>query len=80
MFKRILALIAEFENDIRRERQQDGINRAKAEGVRFGPKPLLTDKVVERIRELRADGSTVPEIMRRTKLSKASVYRALGGA
>jgi DNA invertase Pin-like site-specific DNA recombinase len=26
----ILALIAEFENDIRRERQQDGINRAKA--------------------------------------------------
>ena len=26
----ILALIAEFENDIRRERQQDGINKAKA--------------------------------------------------
>jgi Resolvase, N terminal domain len=25
----ILALIAEFENDIRRERQQDGINKAK---------------------------------------------------
>ncbi len=38
----ILALIAEFENDIRRERQQDGINKAKAEGVKFGPKPLLT--------------------------------------
>ncbi len=29
----ILALIAEFENDIRRERQQDGINKAKAQGV-----------------------------------------------
>jgi len=26
------ALIAEFDNDIRRERQQDGINKAKAEG------------------------------------------------
>jgi DNA invertase Pin-like site-specific DNA recombinase len=38
----ILALIAEFENEIRRERQQDGINKAKADGVRFGPKPLLT--------------------------------------
>ena len=37
----ILALIAEFENDIRRERQQDGINKAKAAGVRFGPKPLV---------------------------------------
>ena len=73
----ILALIAEFENDIRRERQQDGINKAKAEGVRFGPKPLLTTEVVKTIKELRADGATVPEIIRRTKLSKASVYRAL---
>ena len=73
----ILALIAEFENDIRRERQQDGINKAKAEGVRFGPKPLLTLEVVQKIKELKSDGATVPEIMRRTKLSKASVYRAL---
>ena len=73
----ILALITEFENDIRRERQQDGINKAKAEGVRFGPKPLLTLEVVQKIKELRSGGATVPEIMRRTKLSKASVYRAL---
>ncbi len=73
----ILALIAEFENDIRRERQQDGINKAKADGVRFGPKPLLTAEVVKKIKELRKDGLTVPEIMRRMKLSKASIYRAL---
>ena len=73
----ILALIAEFENDIRRERQQDGINKAKAEGVKFGPKPLLTTEVVQKIKELRSDGATVPEIMRRTKLSKASIYRAM---
>jgi DNA invertase Pin-like site-specific DNA recombinase len=73
----ILALIAEFENDIRRERQQDGINKAKAQGVRFGPKPILTSEVVQKVKELRSDGLTVPEIMRRTKLSKASIYRAL---
>jgi DNA invertase Pin-like site-specific DNA recombinase len=73
----ILALIAEFENDIRRERQQDGINKAKARGVRFGPKPILTTDVVQKVKELRADGLTVPEIIRRTKLSKASIYRAL---
>ena len=73
----MLALIAEFENDIRRERQQGGINKAKAKGVRFGPKPLLTFEVVQKIKELRSDGATVPEIMRRTKLSKASIYRAL---
>ena len=60
-----------------RERQQDGINKAKADGVRFGPKPLLTAEVVKKIKELRKDGLTVPDIMRRIKLSKASVYRAL---
>ena len=32
----ILALIAEFENDIRRERQMDGIAKAKERGTRFG--------------------------------------------
>ena len=73
----ILALIAEFENDIRRERQQDGINKAKAKGVRFGPKPILTAEAVQKIKELRVEGLTVPEIIRRTKLSKASIYRAL---
>jgi len=45
--------------------------------VRFGPKPLLTTEMVKKMKELRAEGATVPEIMRRTKLSKASVYRAL---
>ena len=39
----ILALIAEFENDISRERQLDGIAKAKAQGVRFGVQPKLTD-------------------------------------
>src|SRR4029079_18827501 len=73
----ILALIAEFENDIRTERRQDGINKAKAKGVRFGPKPILTAEVVQKIKELRVEGLTVPEIIRRTKLSKASIYRAL---
>ena len=73
----ILALIAEFENDIRRERQTDGIRRAKEQGKKFGRKPVLTLPVIDAVRALRADGTTVPEIMRRTSLSKASVYRAL---
>ena len=31
----ILALIAEFENDIRRERQMDGIKKARERGTRL---------------------------------------------
>jgi DNA invertase Pin-like site-specific DNA recombinase len=76
----VLALIAEFENDIRRERQMDGINKAKKLGVKFGRKRELTPEKVAEIRELRADRATMPEIMRRTGFSKASVYRALSGS
>jgi DNA invertase Pin-like site-specific DNA recombinase len=73
----ILALIAEFENDIRRERQMDGIAKARDRGVKFGRKPLLVSETIQRVRKLRKAGNTVPEIMRQTCLSKASVYRAL---
>ena len=73
----VLALIAEFENDIRRERQMDGIKKARERGTRFGRKPLLIAETIRQIRKLRKAGKTVPEIMRQTSLSKASVYRAL---
>ena len=73
----ILALIAEFENDIRRERQMDGIKKARERGTRFGRKPLLIPETIQQVRKLRKSGKTVPEIMRQTSLSKASIYRAL---
>ena len=69
----ILALIAEFENDIRRERQMDGIAKAKDRGVKFGRKRELTDQRVKEIRTLREAGETVPTIIKRTGFSKASV-------
>ena len=74
----ILALIAEFENDIRRERQMDGIAKAKERGTRFGRKPDLTPEKIAQIKALREAGTTVPEIIPRVGLSKASIYRALG--
>jgi DNA invertase Pin-like site-specific DNA recombinase len=71
----ILALIAEFENDIRRERQMDGIAKAKERGVHFGRRLELTPEKVAEIKSLRQSGRTVPEIIRQTSLSKATVYR-----
>ena len=76
----ILALIAEFENDIRRERQMDGIAKAKDRGVKFGRKRELTEEKVKEIRTLREAGETVSAIIKRTGFSKASIYRALGAA
>ncbi|MDV2966002.1 recombinase family protein [Nitratireductor aquimarinus] len=76
-FLGMLAVFAEFENNIRRERQMDGIEKAKKRGVKFGRKALLSDSAVAEIKAMREDDITVPEIMRRTGLSKASIYRAL---
>ena len=73
----ILALIAEFENDIRRERQTDGIAKAMERGVKFGRKRELTEERAAEIKALREAGETVPAIIKRTGFSKASVYRAL---
>jgi DNA invertase Pin-like site-specific DNA recombinase len=71
----ILALIAEFENDIRRERQMDGIAKAKERGIKFGCKLELTPDRVAEIKTLRAAGTTVPDTIRQIGLSKATIYR-----
>ncbi|WP_345741844.1 recombinase family protein [Roseibium album] len=76
-FLGMLAVFAEFETNIRKERQMDGIAKAKAKGTRFGRKPALTGETVTTIQNMRAQGATVPQIMETTGLSKATVYRAL---
>ena len=67
-------------NDYKRHcgRQMDGIAKAKGRGVKFGRRPELTEDKISQIKKLRKAGTTVPEIMSRMRLSKASVYRALG--
>lgn len=73
----MLAVFAEFETAIRSERQMDGIAKAKAIGTKFGRKVKATPETAAEIVTMRGDGKTVPEIMKATGLSKASVYRAL---
>jgi len=70
----ILASIAEFETALRKERQMEGIARAKAEG-RTGGRPKVVDE--DHIRTLKVDGMSVPEIVKTTGISRAAVYRAL---
>ncbi|MDX0283607.1 recombinase family protein [Sinorhizobium meliloti] len=70
----ILASIAEFETALRKERQMEGIARAKAEG-RTGGRPKTVDE--DHIRELKAGGMSVPQIVKETGVSRAAVYKAL---
>jgi DNA invertase Pin-like site-specific DNA recombinase len=75
----MLATFAQFETEIRKERQAEGIAKAQKQGVKFGRKPKATEDVQERVRALRAGGVLIKEIMRETGLSKSSVYRVLSG-
>ena len=73
-FLQMLGVFAEFETAIRRERQMEGIAKAKAAGVYKGRKPSVP---VERIRELHATGMGPSEIARELGVGRTSVYRAL---
>lgn len=76
----MLGAIAAFENDLRKERQADGIALAKRKGVQFGRKRALTNEQIQRLRELRAEGKLITDLMNEYQVSKASVYRALGSS
>ncbi len=75
----MLGAIAQFEIEIRAERQMDGIENAKARGVRLGRKKDLTEQECLELRQKRAQGALIKTLMKDYKLSKASVYRYLDG-
>ncbi|CAN5472690.1 recombinase family protein [soil metagenome] len=71
----VLASIAEFETDIRKERQREGIESAKLKGVYKGRKPSVD---VSAVRTMRAQGVGPSDIAKKLRIGRASVYRALG--
>lgn len=73
----MLGAIAQFETEIRAERQLDGIQKAKERGIHFGRKKRLTQAQVSELRERRRQGELIRVLMRDYGLSKASVYRYL---
>ena len=74
-FLQMLSVFAQFETAIRRERQREGIEKAKAAGVYKGRPPSVPDAEV---RSLKADGLGATEIAKRLGIGRASVYRVLG--
>ncbi len=74
-FLDMLGVFAEFETNLRRERQLEGIAAAKARGVYRGRKPSIDPAEVQRLRFEEKLGAT--EIARRLGVGRASVYRAL---
>ena len=74
----MLGAIAQFETEIRAERQMDGIQKAKNKGVSFGRRKSLTTEQIAELRHRRKDGILIKSLMKDYGLSKASIYRYLG--
>ena len=70
----VLCAVAAFENDIRRERQLEGIQKAMLAGKYRGRPPSIDPA---KVKELRASGMGPAQIARAMNIGRASVYRAL---
>ncbi len=73
-FLDMLGVFAEFETNLRRERQMEGIAKAKERGVYKGRKPSV-DKT--QIIELHKSGMGATAITKELNISRATVYRAI---
>lgn len=76
-FLQMLGVFAEFEAAIRKERQMEGIAKAKAKGVYKGRKPSVP---VQKVQEMRAEGQGATAIAKQLGIARSSVYEALKGA
>ena len=73
----MLGAIAQFETEIRSERQMEGIQKARSRGVQFGAKKKLSAEQIADLRQKREQGILIKDLMKEFELSKASVYRYL---
>jgi DNA invertase Pin-like site-specific DNA recombinase len=71
-----MGAFAEFERSIIRERQREGIARAKERGVYAGRKTSID---VDKVKFLHASGVGASEIARQLRIGRASVYRLIAG-
>ena len=73
----ILASMAEFETQLRAERQKEGILNAKAKGVKFGRAEKLTEDNLKEAISLQAEGLTQREIAEMFNVSHSTLRNRL---
>ena len=73
----LLGSVAEFERAIIRERQAEGIARAKERGVYKGRAKVLTDEQLAQAREWVGEGVPKAEVARRLGIGRTTLYSYL---
>ena len=72
----VLGAVAEFETGLRRERQMEGIAKAKAAGTYRGGQPIKREKV-EKLRALVGEGVSISAAAREAGISRVTAYKYL---
>ena len=75
----MFSAFAEFERDLMKERQKEGIAKAKGERKYKGRKPTARAKAAVAV-ALFSQGKTVSEVAKEVGIGRGSVYRALEAA
>ena len=73
-FLDMLGVFAELETNLRKERQTEGIARAKEKGVYKGRRSTID---ADQIKQLKSEGLGATAIAKRLKIHRDSVYRIL---
>lgn len=80
MMLQLMGAVAQFERSMINERAAEGREAAKAKGVRFGRKPMLSGAQVAELTERRSQGESVARLAIDFDVSRQAIYRALGRA
>jgi DNA invertase Pin-like site-specific DNA recombinase len=75
----IMGGIADFERKLIRKRCEEGIERAKRKGVKFGRKKKLEPEMIRVAADRYAKGETMAELAEVYGVSEPTIWRALAG-
>jgi len=73
----IFGAVAQFERSLIRERQAEGIAKARKKGVRFGQQPKLSPAQVKVVQQMAADRYRKTDIAKKFGVSLPTIYKAL---
>jgi len=73
----VIGSVAEFERSLIRERQREGIARAKRKGIRLGRKPQLNEDQKIAVNNMVNDGYSVIKVAEEFAVSRQTIYRCL---
>ena len=73
----MLGAFAQFERSMIKERQREGIVKAKKKGIKFGAAPKFTNEQIEEIKARRTAGESAATLATEFNVSRQTIYSML---